>query len=106
MRPECLDPLVVGPVRTEQRLDRESAGHVGRLDQQLRLMHREGQQRLHRLGTVHQRQALFGRQLKRGQAVFGQYFGGWPAVAPVASGPQPPGADQRLSQVRELRQVS
>ena len=65
MRPDHLDPLVVGPVGAEQRLDRQRAGHVGRLDQHRGVVHREREQRLHRFGPVDQGQAFLGRQRQR-----------------------------------------
>src|ERR1019366_1276079 len=65
MRPDHLDSLVVGPVGAEQRLDRQRAGHVRRLHQHRGVVHREGQQRLHRLGPVDQRQPLLRGQRQR-----------------------------------------
>ena len=76
MRAEHLHPLVVGPVGAEQRLHRERAGHVGGHDEHLRVVDREGEQRLHRLGAVDQRQALLGRELQRLDPVLGQHLAG------------------------------
>ncbi len=106
MRPEHLDPLVVGAVGAEQRLDRQGAGHVRRLHQHLGVVHREGQQRLHRLGAVDQRQPLLRGQRQRLEAMLGQHLGGRPAGQRVTGRPQPSLADQRLGQVRELGQVA
>ena len=75
VRAQGLDPLVVGPVGAQQRLDRQGAGDVGHLDQHPRVVDRERQQGLHRLGPVDQGQALLGRQLQRFQAVLGEHLG-------------------------------
>ena len=104
--PQRLHPLVVGPVGAEQRLDRQRAGDVGGLHQQLRVMHREREHRLHRLGAVDQRQALLGRELQRLDPVLGQHLRGRAALRPVARPAQPSLADQRLGQVRELGEVA
>jgi hypothetical protein len=69
-------------------------------------VHRERQQRLHRLRAVDQRQPFLGRQHQRLDPVLGKHLRGWPAPLRIAGPPQPPLADQRLSQVRELRQVA
>ena len=106
MRPQRLDPLVVGPVGAEQRLDRQRAGQVGRLDQHAAVVDREGQQRLHRLGPVDQRQALLGGQRQRLEPVGGQHLGGREAAGRAAGDAQQALADQRLSQMRELGQVT
>ena len=106
MRPQRLDPFVVGAVGAEQSLDRQRAGHVGRLDQHAGVVDREGQQRLHRLGPVDQRQALLRGQGQRLQAVLGQHPGRRASLGRPARDPQPALADQRLSQVRELSQVA
>ena len=106
MGPQRLHPLVVGPVVTEQRLDRQCAGDIGGLHQQLRVMHREREHRLHRLGPVDQRQPLLGRELQRLDPVLGQHLRGRPALRPVARPAQPSFADQRLRQVRELGEVA
>ena len=86
MRAQGLHPLVVGPVGAQQRLDRQGAGDVGRLDQHLRVVHREREQRLHRLGPVDQGQALLGRQLQRDEPVLGEHLG---AGRPCGGSPGP-----------------
>ena len=105
VRPQRLDPLVVGPVGAEQRLHRERTGHVGGGDEHLRVVDREGEQRLHRLGAVDQRQALLGRELQRLDPVLGQHLPGRAALGRVPLAAQPPLPDQGLGQVRELGQV-
>ena len=85
VRPDHLDPLVVGPVGAQQRLDRQGAGHVGRLHQHPRVVHRERQQRLHRLGPVDQGQALLRGQRERLYPVLAQYLSGRPALRRVSS---------------------
>jgi len=105
VRPQRLDPLVVGPVGAEQRLDGQGAGQVGRLDQAVSVDDREREQRLHRLSAVDQRKPLLGRQLQRRDAVLGEHLGRGPAVQRVPLAAQPPLPDQGLGQVRELGQV-
>ena len=84
MRPDHLDPLVVGPVGGQQRLDRQRARDIGRLHQKRGVVHGEREQRLHRLGAVDQRQALLGRERQRGDTVLGQHLGRWSAAQAIA----------------------
>ena len=78
-------PLVVRAVGAEQRLDRQRAGEVGGLGEQLGVGEREGEQRLHRLGAVDEGQSLLRRQGQRGEPGLGEQLGGR-APARVVSG--------------------
>jgi hypothetical protein len=105
MRPDYLDPLVVGAVGAQQCLHRQCARDVGGRDQKLGVVHGERQQCLHRLRAVDQRQAFLRRQHQRLDPVLGEHLRGRAAAADLASEPQPALADQRLGEVGELRQV-
>ena len=107
VRADDLHPLVVRAVGAEQRLDAHRGADVGDLDQQADVVDRQRQQHLHRLGAVDQGQPLLGGQHERLDALLGQQLGARPAAqVPVAAAAQPALADQRLGQVRELREVA
>ena len=84
----------------------ERAGHVGRLHQHGGVVHREGEQGLHRFGAVDQRQPFLRGQRQRLEPVLAQHLGGRAPGQRIARRPQPPLPDQRLGQVRELGQVT
>ena len=56
----AMQPLVKSGGRAAQRVERERAGHVRRIDQHLGLAQGEESYGQHRLRAVHERQAFLG----------------------------------------------